>query len=815
MTIFTRQLRLAMRKLVRAPLFTGIAVLTLAVGIGANTAIFSVVNAILLEPLPYPESERLVWINFAAPGIGYAEMPFSDGAYLHLRDGQQAFEDIAMYQGEEVNLAGEGAPERVVGGRVTPSFFRVLRVQPTLGRTFTEEEARPGAESVVVLSQELWTRRYGGDPSVVGTTVMMDGEARRIVGIAPANLALPNPETRVWRPFVIDESAVNPGAFCCPGIGRLGEGVSLVAAKADLDRLIQQFSDAFPEELPRAILEQAQFSGVVRPLKERLVREVSQTLWLVLGTVGIVLLIACANVANLFMVRAEGRQRELAVRSAMGASRGQLAGVFLSESLLLGLAGGALGLLIAALGVRALLALAPETLPRMQEIGVTAEVLVFTLAISLLAGLFFGSFPAVRYRPGDLSLALKEGGRSTTIGRARHRARNILVVAQIALALVLLVGSGLLIRSFQHLRNVDPGFEPEGVLTVRIALPRADYSEAARVVSFWRQLRERTAGLPGVLSVGSVNHLPLGTTRSNGSIGIEDHPTADDEIPPLAEQKLTGPGYFETMGIPVLEGRSFEPGDGADGFRAAVVNRSFARHWWPEGSALGRRVRLSEEEDWYEIVGVVGDVRFESLEKPPGDAVYFPLTVGSRESPNVSRSQALVIKTAGDPRRLLEAVRSQVWALDGNLPIAGQRTMSAVVANAMSRTSFTLVMLGIAAAVALLLGTVGIYGVISYMVSQRTKEIGIRIALGAPPASVRRLVLRQGLTLIVLGVIIGLVGALALSGTVRSLLYGVSAIDPLTYVVVPVVLVAVALLATHLPARRASATDPLEALRHE
>jgi len=815
MSNLAQQVRLALRTLARTPLFTGVAVLTLAVAIGANTAIFSVVNSVLLEPLPYPESDRLVSVYFTAPGVGYPEVPFSDGAFIRVREGEEAFAGIAMYGLENVNLTGEGAPERLSGVRVTPNLFEVLRSPPALGRAFTEADGQPGAEPVVILSHDLWMRRYGADQSVVGRTLQMDGEARRVVGVAAKDFAFPAPEADVWRPLLVDPATAQPGNFSYPAIARLEPGVDIAAATADLDRLIIRFSEAYPEELPMAFLEQARFAGVVKPLKEQLVGDVGQALWMILGTVGFVLLIACANVANLFLVRAEGRGRELAVRSALGARRGDLAGLFLGESLILGLLGGAMGLLLAFAAVRGLLALAPGGIPRLHEIGVNGDVLAFTAGISLVAGLFFGSFPAFRYRPADLSVALKEGGRASTTGGERHRARSTLVVVQVAMALVLLVASGLMVRSFERLRAVDPGFDSHSVLTVRLALSQTDYPDDARVAAFWTRLRERIAELPGATSVGAVNHLPLGDTRSSGSIGIEDHPTADDELPPVALQKMTTPGYFRTLGIPLIEGRAFEPGDAADGFRAAVVNRAFAERWWPGESPLGRRVRLSESEEWYEIVGVVGNVREESLEKEPGAAVYFPHSVGARDAPRTSRSMALVVRTAGDPRALMEPVRDAIWSLDPNLPIASQRTMEDLVSRSMARTSFTLVMLGIGAALALLLGAVGIYGVLSYAVSQRTRELGIRMALGASASGVRRMVVRQGLQLALIGVSLGLIAAYGLSGLLQGLLYEVSATDPLSYVAVTAVLVAVAVLACYLPARRASSTDPLEALRQE
>lgn len=814
MDIIARHARNALRRLTRSPIFTVITVATLAVGIGANTAIFSVVEGVLLRPLPYPDSDQLVWINFTAPGLGFDEMPFSEGVYLYVREAQRSLQDIALFRGEDVTLNSEGEPLRVIGAQVTPSFFQVLRVPPALGRAFTVGDGEPGAEPVAILSHELWVSRFGGDPGLVGRTVMVDGVARRVVGVAPRGFAFTGLEARIWLPLVIDPAHFSAGDFAYPAIGRLKPGETLASARADLERLVAHIGEVVPDLTP-TVVEEAKFAPVVRSLKERVVGDVRRPLLVILGTGAFVLLIACANVANLFLVRTEGRGRELALRTALGAGRADLFGLMLSESLLLALIGGALGLGLAVFGVEGLLALAPSAIPRAREIGLNSNVLLFTLTVSVLAGLLFGSFPVLRRQATDLSAALKESGRAATTGRERGRSRSALVILQVALSLALLVGAGLMFRTFQAIRSVDLGFQPDGVLTFDIALPSTDYPAAYDAATFWRELVERLAVLPGVQSAAVTNNLPLGPGIANGTILIEDHPVPEGDLPPVAERKYVSPTYFETLGIPVLQGRPLDARDAADEVRAVVVNRSFARHWWPEGNALGQRIRVSSADPWYTIVGVVGNVRFQSLEEPVGDAVYFPMLAGSAGSPQTPRNMAVAIRTAGDPTALTAAVRTQVQALDPRLPIANLQTLGSLVNDSMARTSFTLVMLGIAAAVALLLGMVGIYGVISYTVGQRRREIGVRMALGATARDVRGMVVRQGLTLAVFGVVLGLIMAFGLSRLLKTLLYGVSASDPVTYGAVAVVLLGVAALASYLPARRASAIDPMEALRQE
>jgi predicted permease len=790
------------------------AVLTLALGIGATTAVFSVVDGVLLRPLPYPESDQLVIVGFTAPGLGYDDMPFSDAVYVYAQTVQRSFQGMALYANADANLSGEGEPVRVVGELVTPGFFELLGVKPALGRAFTPADGRPGAEPVVILSHVLWVSRYGGDAGILGQTVMMDGAAHRVVGVMPSGFAFRGETDDVWLPLIVDPAHLQAGNFSYPCLGRLKPGETPATARADLQRLVAHIGDVVPGLSP-ALVERARFAPAVRSLKERVVGDIRRPLWIILGTGAFVLLIACANVANLFLVRAEGRGRELALRTALGASRSDLIGLMLGESLLLATIGGALGLGLALFGVKGLLSLAPSTIPRAGAIGLNGDVLLFTLVVSVLAGLLFGSAPLLRRRSTDPSAALRESGRLATAGRERGRARSALVAVQVALALVLLVGAGLMIRTFQAMRSVDPGFEPDGVVTFEVALPRGEDAMGAKAAVFWRELVERVGALPGVRSAAIINNLPLGASILNGGIDIEGHPVPDGGLSPTAERKNVTPAYFATLGIPVLQGRPLDAHDRADAFHGVVVNRAFARHWWPGGNALGARIRESSDDPWYEIVGVVGDVRFRSLEEPGTEAVYFPVPTGSARAPYVPRHMAVVIRTDGNPTPLMAAVRAQLRALDASLPIANVRTMRSLVNRSMARTSFVLVLLGIAAAVALLLGIVGIYGVIAYVVSQRRREIGVRMALGATAREVRGMVVRQGVMLAVVGVVVGLGAAFALSRLLGTLLYGVSASDPATYIVVAAVLLGVAALASYLPARRASAIDPMESLRAE
>ncbi|HET7552124.1 MAG TPA: ABC transporter permease [Gemmatimonadaceae bacterium] len=794
--------------------FTFATVLTLALGIGSATAVFSVVDRVLIHPLPYPEPDRLVSVFFTAPGLGYDAMPLSDVTYRYLREGQRSLDDMVLVDGEDMNLSAEGEPVRVRGARVTPGFLRLLRVKPLVGRAFTAADGEPGAKPVAILSHELWKSSFGAEPGVIGRSVTIDGVTHRVVGVAPRGIELPDPTTRIWVPFTIDPAHLNPGLYSFLCFARLARSETLASATTDLQRLVAHIDGVVPAFTPE-FKKRAHLAAVVQPLAERTVGDLRRPLWIIFGTGAFVLLIACANVANLFLVRAESRGRELALRTALGASRSDVAGLILGESLVLALSGGALGLLLAVAGVKALLALSPATIPGAQSIGVDSRLLLFTLTVSIVVGLAFGSVPLLRRRSTELSTALKGSGRAATSGRDRGRTRNALVSVQVALALVLLVGAGLMVRSFRALRHVDPGFRADGVLTFEVALSRNDHPSDIETAVFWRELTERMRALPGARSAAVTTNLPLAKDFLNGGIEIESRAVPDGGVTPTAELKYVSSGYFETLGIPVLQGRALDAHDAANGFRGVVVNRAFARQWWPNGEALGARIRQSSSDPWYEIVGIVGDVRFRSLDQEPGAAVYFPILSGAADSPDAPRHVAVAVRGEGDLATLATVARAQLRTLDAHLPIANLQPLQSLVNRSMARTSFVLVLLGIAAALALLLGMVGIYGVIAYLVSQRRREIGVRMALGATARDVRGMVVRQGLVLAALGAGAGLVAALALSRLMASLLYGVGANDLTTFAAVLVALLGVAALASYLPARRASAIDPTEALREE
>jgi predicted permease len=810
-----RDVRLAVKGLARKPFFTALAGLTLAVGIGANTAIFSVVDGVLLNPLPYPDSDRLLSMNHTAPGMGVPVVPHSEGTYLEYLDGFTTLEAFAVFTDDNINLITDGDPQRLAGTNVTQEFFDVMGVQPWLGRAFAVGEDRPGAEPVAVLSYGLWQQAFGGDRGVVGQVVEMDGVQRLVIGVMPRGFEFPQ-DTRLWIPLTIDDVEPDLGSFGSIGIGRLAANSTLEAAQAETATLLTRFAESHPEELPREVLEQAGFAQDVKPLKELYVQDMAQALWVLLGTVGFVLLIACANVANLFLVRAEARQREQALRSALGASRGDMIRLYLTESLTLAVGGGLLGLALASLGVQGLLRMAPVGVPRASEIGIDGSVLLFTAVISIAAGLLFGLFPVLGYGRRDLSGALKEGGRASTAGREKHRARSSLVIAQVALALILLVGSGLMARSFLATRSIDPGFDSADRLAFRVSIPSAEYPDAATTGTFHRTLRERMAAIPGVLSAGLNSALPLVDSKNAGPMEPEDQPFPEGELGPLVDRRQVSPEYFATMGIGLVEGRELNDNDAGDAVRSVVVSETLARLYWPGESAVGRRIRPqgSENAAW-EIVGVAENVRFETLTDEPAPLIYMPMIGGHLEEPDPARSFDVVLHVGSDPLGFVAAARQALLDVDSRLPMVEPRTVERIVDDEMAATSFTVILLGIAAGIALLLGTVGIYGVISYVVSRRTSEIGVRMALGAPQAVVLREVVGQGMTLAGVGVLVGLLGAWGVSRVLTSLLYGVSATDPATYVGTAAVLSLVALLASWIPARRAARVDPVEALRAE
>lgn len=822
MRMLPARLRRVARRLLGAPSFTIIAVVTLALGIGANAAIFSVVRGVLLKPLPLEDADALVGVWHSAPGLGFPLMNQGPATYFTYREENRTFEDIGLWDNGTVTVTGIGEPERVEALLVTDGTLPVLRIQPQLGRRFTADDDSPRTPERAMLTHAYWQRKFGGDRQVTGRTLMVEGRPREIIGVLPAGFKFLNTTPQLVLPFRFDRSKVFVGNFSYQGVARLKPGVTIEQANADIARMLPLTIERFP--LPpgftRQMFDEVKMGPNVRPLSQDAIGDVGRVLWVLLGTVGIVLLIASANVANLFLVRAEGRQQELAIHAALGAGWRKIAWELLSESLALGALGGALGLLLAYVGVRSLVAAAPEGLPRVDEIGIDVYVLLFTAVVSIVAGVLFGLLPVIKFATPHLAGALKEGGRLASAGRTRHRARNALVVAEIALAVVLLVASGLMIRTFQELRKVNPGFtRPEDVLTLRVSIPTQLIADPEQVARTHEQIKSSIEKLPGIVSVGVSSSITMDGFDSNDPIFVEDFPGPGGRIPPLRRFKWIGEDYFETMGNPIVAGRTISWADVYSRAPVVMVTENFAREYWKDpGAAIGRRIRNSPDNPWRTIVGVAADARDDGAAQPAPAIVYWPMVMNEfwDQKVFVARNIGYAVRTerAGAPT-LLKEIQQAVWSVNSNLPVAAVRTLEEIQADSMAQTSFALVMLGIAAVVALVLGVVGIYGVISYIATQRTREIGIRMALGAAQRDVSRLFLRHGLTLATIGIILGTVAAAAVTRVMASLLFGVSRLDPPTYVAAAVGLGATALIASYLPARRAARLDPAHALRRD
>lgn len=807
-------IRHALRGLFRAPGFTAVCVLTLAVGIAAATAIFSIVNGVLLTPLPYAESERLVSLWHVAPVAGFDRLTQSPGTYLLYRQRSRSFEDIALYSSDKVNVTGDSGAERLPAAFVTPSLFHVLRVAPFLGRAFAAEEGRPGAAPVVLLSDRLWRRRFAADPGVLGHSMRINGRPRVIVGVMPGGFDLPQ-NTDLWLPLEIDPAQANFGDFGFPGLARLRPGVTPAAAQAELDRMLEALDRLVPGDKAAAELTQGQFRALVRPLREDVVGDVRQALWILLAASGFILLIACANVSNLLIVRGEGRRRETAIHMALGAAPRQVIGSVLLESLLLAGAAGGLGLLLAAGGLRLLVKLKPLGLPRLEEIGIDGRVLLFTAAVAVLSSLLAGLFPALRsLLKEDLALELKTGGTRNTSGHAQRRMRKFLVGLQVGLVLVLLTGSGLMLRSFLHLSHLDPGFATENVLTFQLSLPEQDFPSALATSGFLDRVVERLKGLPGVRSTGVASTLPLsGSAQASGHV-IEGLPLQPGVMEPVLWMGYISKDYFKALGMTLLSGRTLTLADQESRACVAVVNQALARHFWPRGDALGKRLRPSKgggSATWCTIVGIVDNVRNRDLAIPPDEIVYYPLPVKSPDAQPL-RQAYVVLRTQVPPQSLASEVRRAVRSVDANVPVSEMQTMAQVLQRAKARLLYSLLMLGLATVVAMVLAVIGIYGIVSYVVTQRTTEVGVRLALGAHARDIRWLVLRESLAIALAGVLAGLVVAAGLTRWLGSLLFEISPLDPLTFVIMPLLLLALVLLSSALPAERAARLNPVKAL---
>ncbi len=817
-----RDLRYALRSLRHNPMFTAIAILTLGIGIGANTAIFSVVNGILLKPLSYPHSDELVALVHAAPGFKSVDMPSAPFLYFTYRQESRTFAGNGLWQSLPASVTGVAEPERIQTIQVTSEVLPLLGVEPLVGRVFSAQEDSPGRPLTAVLSYGYWQRRFGGDRSVIGRRLTLDGKAHEIIGVMPQRFRFLDTDADLFRPLQFDRSQVFLGLFGYGGIARLKPGVTLAQAAADVARMIPIAVESFP---PSAGSSREQFRSVglrpnLRSLKQQVVGDVGDTLWVLMGTIGLVLLIACANVANLLLVRADGRQQELAVRAALGAGWGRLARELLVESAVLGLAGGVLGLGLAYTGLRLLVANGPANLPRMGEIAVDPTVLLFALAASLFSGLLFGLIPVAKYARPRLGTALQAGGRRMSASRERHRARGALVVAQVALALVLLICSGLMLRTFQSLSQVDPGFTgPQEVQTLRLNIPEAQVPEPERATRMLNQIVDRLAAIPGVTSVAFGSSAPMGGQMTMDILYAEGDTYAGGKLPPPRRFKFISPGFFRTLGTPLVAGRDLEWIDFYDRRHVAVVSEELARaEWGTPAAALRQHIRATPNDPWREIVGVVGDVREDGVSQPSPATAYFPVLLDRFwTAPTfLWRSVTVMVRTprAGSESFLRE-LQEAVWAVNGNLAVAEVRTLGDLYEGSLARTSFTLVLLAIAGSMALVLGIIGIYGVLSYAVSQRRREIGIRLALGAQPGELKTMFVRHGLVLASMGVAIGLGAAAVLTRFMSSLLFGIRPLDPLTYAAGALLLGLAAALASYLPARRAAAVDPVEALKAE
>lgn len=815
------EIRHMLRRLARRPGFTAAAVLTLALGIGATVAIFSVVYGVLIRPLPYANAERLVGMWHSAPALGIDKFNQSYGSYTLYRERARTIEETGLYDVESFTVVGTGEPERLIGARATASLFSVLGIEPQIGRTFSAEEDRPEGPDVMVLGHAFWQRRFAGSADALGAVLQIDGKPWEVIGVMPEGFAFPNNEAELWVPHPIDAEELGEVNFSYDAVGRLAPGATVEQASAELDALLRELPEAYPGAMSKQMLEQSGVKAFANLLRDDQVGDVRRLLWVLLAAVGFVLLIACANVANLLLVRTEGRHRELAVRAAMGASRGRLARQLLGESFLLAAVGGAIGIGLAWLAVRGLALLDPGNLPRLAEIRIDTPVLLFALGVTALAGLAFGVLPSLRLRDRILGAALAEGGRGGMAGRGSQRMRSVLVVVQMALALVLLFGSALMMRTFSALRGVDPGFDRSSVLTLRLTLHGERYDEPEARSRFWARLVDEARNLPGAARAATVLNLPLTDGDTNPGYIIEDFPPLPDDPPLVARQNMVTDGYFETLGIPIVAGRSLERRDIDQRTPAVVISAAFARRIWGETNPVGKRLKRGLPTDqrapWYEVVGVAGDVRDDDLTGGPVEMVYFPvLGQAGDESAWTPWAMSLAIASAGgDPTSLGPAVRDLVRRLDPELPIIRMRTTSEITRRAMARTSFTMVLLGVASVIAVVLGSVGIYGVLAHSVAQRTREIGVRLALGADQARVRGMLVGQGMRLAGIGVVVGLVGALVAGRVLAALLFGVTASDPPSFAAVVLLLVLVAAAASFVPAQRAARIAPTEALRYE
>ena len=801
MSILVQDLRYAFRMLLRNPGVSIIAVVALALGIGANTAIFSVVNSVLLRSLPYTDPDRLMMVR-ENKFPQFPEFSISPGNFLDWQKQNTSFETLAAVNATSFNLVtNDTEPERLRGARVTAGVFEMLGARPLQGRTFTDQEDQPGHESVAIISESLWKRRFGNDPNIVGQPVTLSSASYTIIGVLPSSFPFPDRETDLWTPMAFTaRQAQQHGSHYLTVVGRLKQGVSISAADAELKTIAARLAEQYPSS-------NAGWSTSITPLQDYQIRDIKPGLIFLLGSVALVLLIACANVANLLLARATARQKEIAIRTALGASRGRVARQLLTESILVALIGGTVGLFLAWWGMGSLLALAPDDLQQVKNVALDLRVLVFTMGVTLLTGVVFGLIPAIHASNPNLNDTLKEGGRGTTGGH--HRVRGSLVILEVALALVLLICSGLLIRSFVSLNKVDPGFNSRNALTVNIALPGRKYQNADQYSSFFTQLLERLAVLPGVTEAGATQSLPI---QGDFLVGFKIHgrpPAAPGEDRSTNYYAVTT-DYFKSMGIPLIRGRLFTEHDNSKSQRVAIINETMARTYFADDDPIGKSLDLSQgPETSSEIVGIVGDVKQYGLNQPS------PLQTYESYLQMPFSGMTVVVRTQGPPEMLSDTIRREVLSIDKEQPVSRVRTLEQIISSSVAQQRFLMFLLGIFAGVAMILAAVGLYGVMSYAVTQRTHEIGIRMALGADSSNVLRLIVGHGMMLALIGIAIGLAGSFAVTRAMSTLLFGISATDAITFGGISVLLAVVALVSCLAPAYRAIRVDPMVALRHE
>ncbi len=825
MALLFKRLRQVLRRLGRAPLFAVITLLTLAIGVGANTVVFSVVETVLLKPLPYPQADRLIGVWHKAPGINIPELNMAPFLYFVDREQSKTLEDIGLYNGDSLSVTGSGQPEHVSAFDVTDGTLPLLGARAVLGRLFTRQDDSPNAPATVVLSYAYWQSHFGGSAAAIGQNLTLDGKAHQIIGILPRNFHLmDDTKAALYMPMQLDRSKTKLGGFNQEGVARLKPGVSLEQASSDLGRLIPVAIRSFPapQGFSAALFEKTGLAMNLRSLKKDVVGDIGNVLWVLMGSIGLVLLVACANVANLLLVRVEGRRQELAIRSALGASRGSITAEILIESVVLGFTGSLLGLGLAYGALRLLVATAPVGLPRVNEIAIDLPVLGFTFALALFVSFVIGLVPVIKFSGIRATTGLREGGRALSQSRERHRARKTLVVVQVALALVLLICSGLMIRTFHALANVSPGFsEPRALESFRLYIPESQIPDGQeeRVVRMEQAIRDKLAQIPGVTAAAMTTNLPLTGNYSMDPVMAADHVYKDGEMPPIRRFHFVAPGYFSTVGTPIVAGRDLTWDETYQHRPEVLVSENFAREYWGSAqSALGKKIRVGTTDDWYEIIGVAGNVHDDGVSQEPPSSVYWPIYQANFESSKTAVRRALDFVVRSDragSSAFMSQVQQAVWSVNPDLPLADATTLGTLYTKSMARTSFTLVMLCVAGAMALLLGILGIYGVISYSVAQRTREIGIRMALGAQREALTDLFVRQGLMLAGTGAVVGIAVAFAVMHLMRALLYHVSPMDPWTYAAATTVVVAIAWLACAIPARRAAAVDPVNALRAE